>query len=81
VRVFTEVLATSSQFEGAGLPRNDGYTVVNLGGSYRVPWRAGILEELVVHLRIVNLLDEDYSEVLGFPALGTHVVAGLRARF
>jgi outer membrane receptor protein involved in Fe transport len=34
-----------------------------------------------VHVRATNLFNEDYSEVAGFPALGTSVVAGLRATF
>jgi hypothetical protein len=32
-------------------------------------------------VKIQNLLNEDYSEVSGFSALGTYVVAGLRAAF
>jgi outer membrane receptor protein involved in Fe transport len=76
-----EVQIVSSQFEAPGLPRNAGYTVVNVAGQYRLPWRWGVLRDMTVHLRIKNLFNEDYAEVLGFPALGTHVVAGLRATF
>jgi outer membrane receptor protein involved in Fe transport len=71
----------SSQFESPSVPRNDGYTVVNAAASYRLPWRWGPLSDVVLHLRVTNLFNEDYSEVRGFPALGTHVVAGLRAAF
>jgi vitamin B12 transporter len=76
-----ELLIVSSQFESPSVPRNDGYTVVNAAASYRLPWRWGPLSDVVLHLRVTNLFNEDYSEVRGFPALGTHVVAGLRAAF
>jgi len=76
-----EVFVVSSQFEGAGQPRNEGYTVVNAGASYRLPWKWGPLSEIVVHLKATNLLNEGYSETAGFPALGTHVVVGVRATF
>jgi len=36
---------------------------------------------VTLHLKVQNLLNEDYAEVSGFPALGTHVVAGVRAAF
>ncbi|HEV8676810.1 MAG TPA: TonB-dependent receptor [Methylomirabilota bacterium] len=76
-----ELFIVSSQFEGAGVARNKGYTVVNAGAAYRLPWRWGLLSDVTVHVKVTNLLDEDYSEVRGFPALGPHVVAGLRGRF
>lgn len=76
-----ELFVVSSQFEGEGRPRNDGYTVVNAVTSYRLPWRFGFLPDVTLHLRVNNLLNEDYSEAQGFPALGTHVVAGIRGRF
>jgi vitamin B12 transporter len=76
-----EVLIASSQFEGTGVPRNDGYTVVNASAAYRLPWRWGPLSAVTLHLKVQNLLNEAYAEVAGFPALGTHVVAGVRAAF
>ncbi len=76
-----EVLIASSQFEGTGVPRNDGHTVVNASAAYRLPWRWGPLSVVTLHLKVQNLLNEDYAEVAGFPALGTHVVAGVRAAF
>ena len=77
-----EVLVLSSQFEAPGQPRNDGYTVVNAAAAYRLPFRRwGPLSNITVHVRATNLFNEDYSEVAGFPALGTHIVAGLRATF
>ena len=76
-----ELFVVGSQFEGVGVPRTDGYTVVNVGGSYRLPWRWGWLRDVVLHVKVNNLLNEDYQETPGFPALGTYVVAGLRATF
>lgn len=76
-----EVFVVSSQLETAGRSRNDGYTVVNAGAAYRLPWRFGVLSDVTLHLKVTNLFNEDYAEVQGFPALGTHVVAGIRGRF
>jgi len=81
LRLTAELFVVSSQLEAPGQPRNEGYTVVNVGGAYRLPWRWGPLSEVAVHVKVNNLLNEDYAEVRGFPALGTHVVAGLRATF
>jgi vitamin B12 transporter len=77
-----EVQVLSSQFEAPGQPRNPGYTVVNAAAAYRLPIkRWGFLSNITLHVRATNLFNEDYSEVAGFPALGTHVVAGIRATF
>jgi vitamin B12 transporter len=76
-----ELYVLSSQFEGAGVPRNPGYTVVNVGASYRLPWRWRWLRDVVLHVKVNNLFNADYSEVAGFPALGTQVVGGVRATF
>jgi vitamin B12 transporter len=77
-----EVQVLSSQFEAPGQPRNPGYTVVNAAAAYRLPIkRWGFLSNVTLHVRATNLFNEDYSEVAGFPALGTHVVAGIRATF
>jgi vitamin B12 transporter len=77
-----EVQVMSSQFEAPGQPRNPGYTVVNAAAAYRLPLkRWGPLSNLTLHLRATNLFNENYSEIAGFPALGTHVVGGLRATF
>jgi vitamin B12 transporter len=76
-----EVIVSGSQFEGLGAPRNPGYTVVNVAAAYRLPWRWRGLSSIVLHVKAANLLNEDYAEVAGFPALGTHVVAGIRATF
>ena len=77
-----EVQVMSSQFEAPGQPRNPGYTVVNAAAAYRLPIkRWGFLSNITLHVRATNLFNESYSEVAGFPALGTHVVAGIRAVF
>jgi vitamin B12 transporter len=77
-----EVQVMSSQFEAPGQPRNSGYTVVNAAAAYRLPIkRWGFLSSITLHVRATNLFNESYSEVAGFPALGTHVVGGLRATF
>jgi vitamin B12 transporter len=77
-----EVQVLSSQFEAPGQPRNPGYAVVNAAAAYRLPVRRwGPLSNLVLHLRATNLFNENYSEIAGFPALGTHVVVGFRATF
>jgi vitamin B12 transporter len=77
-----ELRVMSSQFEAPGQRRNPGYTVVNAAAAYRLPIRRwGFLSNVTLHVRAGNLFNESYSEVAGFPALGTHVVAGLRATF
>lgn len=55
-----------------GLFENPGYEVVNVGGSVSI---AGPLE---AYARVTNLANRQYEEVLGFPALGRSVVAGIR---
>jgi vitamin B12 transporter len=53
---------------------NDGYALVNLSGSYR-------LNRLVTAFaRIGNLLNQDYQEILGFPAYRLNFTSGLRFR-
>ena len=76
-----EVHVVGSQLEAPGQPRNDGYTVVNAAAAYRLPWTWGPLSSIVLHLKATNLFNESYAETQGFPALGTQVIAGLRATF
>jgi outer membrane cobalamin receptor len=63
-----------SDFVGLGLRENDGYTRVD--ARVRVRITAGLEAFLVGE----NVLDREYMEVLGFPALGRSVRAGLRFR-
>jgi outer membrane receptor protein involved in Fe transport len=60
---------------------NTGHTRVDVGGTYRLVDRYGYLQSLDLTARIQNLLNERYSEVRGFPALGLTALAGLRAAF
>ena len=76
-----QVFIVSSQFESAAQGRNPGYTRVDVGGSYQLLSKLGLLQSLELQAKIENLLDEDYEEVKGFPALGTHYVVGLRGTF
>jgi outer membrane cobalamin receptor len=55
-----------------GLYMNPGYTVVNLGGSWRP------LKAVEVFARALNLFDRDYEEVLGYPAPGRTAYVGAR---
>jgi outer membrane cobalamin receptor len=55
-----------------GLFQASGYSVWNAGASWRV------LRNLEVFGRVDNILDRQYEEVLGFPALGRAAIAGLR---
>ena len=80
VRVFAQASVTSSQFEGEFAPRNPGYYRLDVGGDVRVLGRAGWLERLDLTVRVNNVTDQDYTEVLGFPTLGVNFLAGLRAQ-
>ena len=55
-----------------GLYPNEGYTVFNLGGSWRP------VKPLEVFLRALNLFDRHYEEVLGYPAPGRTAYMGVR---
>ncbi len=51
------------------------YTVVNLGGSYRLN------EQVEIYGRIENLFDSRYQEVHGYAAQGRTAFAGVKAKF
>ena len=55
-----------------GLYTNAGYTVINLGGSWR-PVKA-----VEIFARALNLFDREYEEVLGYPAPGRTAYVGAR---
>ncbi len=64
---------SGSRFDQAGRAiLNSGYAKLNLTGSYRVSSFARIFA------RVENLMNQDYQEVLGFPAYGLTFSAGLR---
>ena len=54
---------------------NDDYVIVRLFGNYEIS------DDLIFHARIENLFDEKYEEVIGYPALGRAVHAGLTYNF
>ena len=64
-----------SKFDLSGKPIfNDRYAKLNLAGSYRVNnW-------VSLYTRVENLLNQDYQEVIGFPAYRLNLTAGLRLR-
>ena len=64
-----------AKFDANGKPIfNDGYAKLDASGSYRFN------RYLSAFARIENLLNEDYQEVLGFPAYRLNFTAGLRLR-
>jgi vitamin B12 transporter len=79
--LFAQAHVVSSRFEGSFAGRNPGYYTIDAGGTYRLFGRHGRLERTELTLRIENLTAERYEEVLGYRALGTRVLAGLRVAF
>jgi vitamin B12 transporter len=79
--LFTQVHVVGEQFEPIGPAENGPYTRVDVGGTWRILERMGWLRKLELTARIQNLLNETYSEVRGFPALGINALVGLRASF
>lgn len=70
-----------STFELGSTPRTyGGYTRVDLSARYRWPV-ARVLRAIELFGRVENLLDREYEEVAGFPALGANVLVGLRGTF
>jgi outer membrane receptor protein involved in Fe transport len=57
---------------GGGLYQNPGRTIVDAGGGLR------IVPRVEVYARIMNMLDRDYEEVLGFPSPGRTAFVGVR---
>ncbi|HTG14586.1 MAG TPA: TonB-dependent receptor, partial [Blastocatellia bacterium] len=65
---------TGARFAGGRPIFNDGYAKLNAAGSYH----AGRF--ITLFARIENLLNQDYQEILGFPAYRLNFSAGLRVR-
>jgi len=63
-----------SDFLGFGINHAAGYVRVDAGGWYAFNSR------VTAYLNIENLLDKQYQEVVGYPALGTNFRAGMRFR-
>jgi outer membrane cobalamin receptor len=55
--------------------RNDDYATFRLFGNYEVS------DHLVFNVRVENLFDEKYEEVIGYPALGRAIHAGFSYNF
>ena len=73
IQVRGETLDAEPAFgPSGGLYRNDGHSIVNLGGSWR-PVKA-----FEVFVRALNLFDRAYEEVLGYPAPGRTAYVGAR---
>lgn len=79
--LFTQVHVVSEQLEAFGEVYNSGHTRVDVGGTWRILERMGLLKKLELTARIQNLLNEGYAEVRGFPALGINALVGVRASF
>jgi vitamin B12 transporter len=65
---------TGARFAGGRPIFNDGYAKLNAAGSYH----AGRF--ITLFARIENLLNQDYQEIIGFPAYRLNFSAGLRVR-
>jgi vitamin B12 transporter len=85
LELFSQVHVVSEQFEPTGGGNNgvynSGHVTVDVGGTWRLLQRHGFLQSLDAFARIQNLLNEQYAEVRGFPALGINALVGLRAAF
>jgi vitamin B12 transporter len=67
---------TFASIDAMGNPvLNESYWKLNLAGS------AHLTRNFSLFTRIDNLLNQDYQEVLGFPAYRTNFTVGIRVRF
>ena len=74
--VTLDVRFSDSQFDtNAARSRVDSFTVVNVAANYDLSRR------LQAYVRVDNLFDEEYEEVLNFGTLGVSVFGGLRVNF
>src|SRR5438876_1091599 len=65
---------TDSDFDGLGITRNPGYARFDMATSYDVG------KGLFFYARVSNLLDKQYQDAIGFPALGRDYRLGLKYR-
>jgi outer membrane cobalamin receptor len=63
-----------SDFLGYGIDHAAGYARVDLGGWYAITPR------ITAYVSLENAFDKAYQEVVGYPALGANVRAGMRFR-
>jgi len=82
-RFFVEAVVVTKQFESPTAVRsyNPGYHRIDVGGTYQLWGRAGIMEHAELIARFNNVSDERYNEVFGFPAPGFNCLIGLRVAF
>jgi vitamin B12 transporter len=65
---------TDSDFDGLGYTRNPGYSRFDLATNYEV-------HGVSVYGRVTNLLNKQYQDALGYPALGRDFRIGINYRF
>jgi vitamin B12 transporter len=65
---------TDSDFLGYGIDHAAGYARVDIGGWYALTSR------ITAYANLENALDKQYQEVVGYPALGINLRAGMRLR-
>ncbi len=79
--------ASTGAFPALGIFDNPGYTRVDLAARFRVEnhlvklWDSPFPHSVEAFARVENLLDEDYEEVLGYPAPGINFLAGVQITF
>ena len=80
-RVFAEAVYNGEMLDSAFVPSLPStvtlkdYTVVNLGGSYR------ITDKTEIYARLDNAFDEQYEEIFGYNSKGRTAYVGLKGRF
>jgi vitamin B12 transporter len=57
---------------GLGIVRNPGYEKISVGGNY------ALTPAVDIFVRVDNLLNKHYEEVLGYPALSRNALAGVK---
>jgi vitamin B12 transporter len=81
LQLFTQIQIVTRQFESEQVGYNRGHTRIDVGGTFRLLDKYGVLRALDLTARVNNILNEGYAEVRGFPALGTNFLLGARASF
>jgi vitamin B12 transporter len=75
VNAYFTGVRTDSDFDGFGLTRNPGYARFDVASSYSIG------RGISLYARATNLLDKQYQDAIGFPALGRDVRVGVNYRF
>jgi len=78
--LFAQATVVSSALESAGQGlRNQGYHRIDVGGTFRLFGRHGVVDRTELTARIENVTDESYTEIFGVKAAGFNALVGLRA--